>query len=251
MAPPQTPPTPAEFAELARSAPRLWTTVRFTLVRRAGEPAPADRSTIPEWSPDRATDGVRARLRRPDALRVETRDGSPLQVTFTPGNAERDDELMFQDYHWVAMLNPVEFANGEHEDMGEGDPLQFDDLRAVQHHGRPAWQADVHPTGFYAPRCPCCPLLFSAESEDVDGDDSEWLLRNRYPELRYPEAHRVRLDVATGVCVSTEELGGSRPGRGHDVRIEAVDESMPDTLFTRTTRRRRGPWWRRRREGKA
>ncbi|WP_007025709.1 hypothetical protein [Saccharomonospora iraqiensis] len=245
MAPPQTPPTPADLADLARSAPRRWTTLRFTLIRHAGEPAPADRGTVPGSVPDWATDGVRARLRRPDALRVETRDGTPLQVTRTPGNADRDDALMFQDYHWVAMLHPAELADGEHEDMGHGDPLRFDDLRVVRHHGRPAWQADVRPTGFYAPRCPCCPLLFSAESEDAGGDDdSEWLLRNRYPELRYPEAHRVRLDVATGVCVSTEELGGSRPGRGHDVRIEAVDEPMPDSLFSDATRRPPGRWGR-------
>ncbi len=250
MAPPQTSPTPAEFADLARSAPRRWTTLRFTLVRHAGEPPPDEQVTVPTWLPDRAA-RVRAWLRRPDALRVETPDGTPLRVTRTAERAERDDAPMFRNYRWVAMLNPVELADGEHEDLGEGDPLEFDDLDTVLHHDRPAWQADVRPTGFYHPRCSCCPLLFSAESEDRDGDDPEWLLRNRCPGMRYPEAHRVRLDTATGVCVYTAELGGSRPGRGHDVRIEAVDEPMPDALFTEAAQHRRASWGHRRREGEA
>ena len=49
----------------------------------------------------------------------------------------------------------------------------------------------------------------------------------------YPDAFRVRLDVGTGVCVRTEQIGGLTPGAGHDVRIEAVDEPMPDDLFPR------------------
>ena len=48
-----------------------------------------------------------------------------------------------------------------------------------------------------------------------------------------PEAFRVRLDVGTGVCVLTEEIGGLTPGAGHEVRIEAVDEPMDDDLFAR------------------
>jgi hypothetical protein len=45
------------------------------------------------------------------------------------------------------------------------------------------------------------------------------------------EAHRVRLDTDTGVCVANEHLGGTRAGTGHDIAIEAVDESMSDELF--------------------
>ena len=41
----------------------------------------------------------------------------------------------------------------------------------------------------------------------------------------------MRLDVGTGVCVLTEEVGGLTPGAGHDLRIEAVDEPMDDDLF--------------------
>jgi hypothetical protein len=46
----------------------------------------------------------------------------------------------------------------------------------------------------------------------------------------------VRLDVETGVCVLTEEIGGPTPGKGHDLRIEAVDEPMDDGLFVQARR---------------
>jgi hypothetical protein len=47
----------------------------------------------------------------------------------------------------------------------------------------------------------------------------------------------VRLDVQTGVCVLTEAIGGDVSGRGHDVRIEAVDEPLADALFVEPGRR--------------
>jgi hypothetical protein len=49
----------------------------------------------------------------------------------------------------------------------------------------------------------------------------------------YATAHRVRLDLGTGICVLTEELGGSHAGAGHDLRLESVDEPLPDALFRR------------------
>jgi hypothetical protein len=51
------------------------------------------------------------------------------------------------------------------------------------------------------------------------------------PGFVYPDAHRVRLDVATGVCVANEQFGGTRAGTGHDITIEAVGEPMSDELF--------------------
>ncbi len=55
----------------------------------------------------------------------------------------------------------------------------------------------------------------------------------------------MRLDVGTGVCVRTEEIGGLDPGVRHDLRIEAVDEPMGDELFAvpqRRAFRRRSGW---------
>lgn len=46
---------------------------------------------------------------------------------------------------------------------------------------------------------------------------------------------QVRLDRGTGICVFAEPLDASRPRPGDTllVRIEAVDEDLPDTLFAR------------------
>lgn len=43
---------------------------------------------------------------------------------------------------------------------------------------------------------------------------------------------------ATGVCVSTEELGGARPGSGHGLAIEAAGQDMPEELFDAAQPRR-------------
>jgi hypothetical protein len=99
----------------------------------------------------------------------------------------------------------------------------------VDHGGRPAWEAVVRTTPHYEPRCGCCSLL-----RDRRIDELEWGGENQLAE--YPDAYRVRLDVGTGVCVLTEAIGGSNPGAGHDLRIEAVDDPMADELFVEPRR---------------
>jgi hypothetical protein len=249
-------PTVDAFTALARSSPWRWSTLRFT-VRRAR-------------TGDRA-EPLRAWLRRPDVLRVETVHGALVQVvrespttsavlTF-PGTeprqrtypwpadgpspvlrpdglvAERPEGLsydapMFQDYHWVAMLDPVELAEGVDVDTGLPEQaVVIDAVTAVEHAGRPAWEAIVRPARGYEPRCGCCPLLRSREVDLLEYQDHP-----QHILAAYPDAHLVRLDVGTGVCVFTEEIGGLTPGEGHDVRIEAVDEPMDDGLFVEPPR---------------
>jgi hypothetical protein len=216
-------PTPSvdAFAALARSSPWRWSTLRFAL----------------EWSAAQLPP-VRAWLRRPDRLRVESPDGALLQVVREPGDRsvpaarlrpdglvaarpregrhEGYDAPMFQNYFWVALLDPVELAAG----------LEVGPVRAVEHAGRPAWEAVVRTTPAYEPRCGCCSLLRAREVDlDEYGPDPGRLLD------AYPEAYRVRLDVGTGVCVRTEAVGGAVDGSGHELRIEAVDEPMDDELF--------------------
>jgi hypothetical protein len=244
-------PSPDSFAALARSSPWRWSTLRFT-ERRVGTDA---------------RDPLRAWLRRPDALRVETTDGELLQIVqerreevgvlTTRGGRTRSlpwptdsgvpapdvrpdglvagrpstwalsyDAPMYQDYFWVAMLDPVELA-GQQGPEPAGPALTVDGVTEVEHAGRPAWEAVVRPTVAYEPRCGCCPLL---RTRDVDV--REWAESDVGGVLdAYPEAFRVRLDVGTGVCVLTEQIGGLTPGAGHDLRIEAVDEPMDDGLF--------------------
>jgi hypothetical protein len=227
-----TTPTPESFAALARSSPWRWSTLRFTV----------------SWSGGPTGHGaVRAWLRRPDRLRVETLDGALIQVVrgsgpvvsrepvlrpdglvdVRPGDRWSYDAPMFQNYHWVAMLDPVELADGiDRETDADAPALAVEQVRPVEHGGRPAWEAVVRTTPAYEPRCGCCALLRSREIDLLEYRD--------YPEhvlAVYPEAHRVRLDLGTGVCVFTEEIGGLAPGPRHDVGIEAVDESMDDALF--------------------
>ncbi|MCZ2859671.1 hypothetical protein [Blastococcus sp. VKM Ac-2987] len=238
-------PSADAFAALARSSPWRWTTLRFS-VRWPQDP----------WKPG----AVRAWLRRPDALRVETVDGALLQVVREPARdaepqprlrpdglvAERReawdhslDDPMHQDYHWVAMLDPAELADGRDPDTEVlVAALEVDSMAEVEHGGRPAWEAVVLPTDAYEPRCGCCPLL---RSRDVDLD--EYRDHPQHVLATYPDAFRVRLDVQTGVCVLTEAIGGEVAGRGHDLRIEAVDGPMADDLFVEPRRerlRRRG-----------
>ena len=250
-------PSADTFAALARSSPWRWSTLRFTLRRGVDGGGP---------------DLVRAWLRRPDQLRVETLDGDLLQIVREPplrvgvltpdGGYPRElpwpveaeppvlrpdglvdlrpamvsaDAPMYQDYRWVAMLDPVELADGLDRDTGEEwAPLSVDTVTEVEHGGRPAWEAVVRTTPYYEPRCGCCPLLRTRAIDLLEYADSPG-----YVLSAYPDAYRVRLDVGTGICVSTEDIGGLTPGHGHDLRIEAVDEPMDDALFARPRPRRR------------
>ncbi len=251
-------PSASDFAALARSSPWRWSTLRFT-ARWPGDP----------WR----TQELRAWLRRPDRLRVETVDGALVQVhhessrqlgvitsageryTATlpwwtaPGAprpplrtdglvAARPDRFssefsydapMYRDYFWVAMLDPVELADGRSPDGDACLPgAEIDAVAEVEHAGRPAWEALVRPTPAYQPRCTCCSLL---RSRDIDVAEADSGAGAKVVLDEYPEGYRVRLDVGTGVCVLTDPIGGSTPGSGHELRIEAVDEPMADDLF--------------------
>lgn len=255
-----TAPTADAFAALARSSPWRWRTLRFTVSWTGPHP------TWPE--------PVRAWLRRPDDLRVETLPGDLVQVVHEqrptvavltsdggrteplpwaaesgapgprlrpdglvaqrPGRFDLADDPMFQNYHWVAVLDPVELADGVHPDTGDVVPgLAVDRVTVVDHGGREAWEAVVRALPEYEPRCGCCSLLRTPAV-----DEAEWG-GTRLAE--YPDAYRVRLDAGTGVCVLTEAIGRF-PVAGHDLRVEAVDEPLDDALFVEP---RRGPFRRR------
>jgi hypothetical protein len=79
------------------------------------------------------------------------------------------DDPMYENYHWVAMLDPRELADGTKHGRAS-PPLVVENLAEVDHHGRPAWEAVVLPTEMYDPRCSCCALLFGARSEAIVAD---------------------------------------------------------------------------------
>jgi len=183
----------------------------LSVSRLAGAPAgapEADEPATPVWWTDRAAPGP---ARDIEGLVVE-----PLRL---PPWVWVDD-AMWQTYRWVAMLNPRELADS----VDGTSAVEVDaSVEGVRHSRTTLW-ATVRPREGYDPRCSCCPLLPCREAVLAEGVGD--------PDGSFADAHRVALDVATGVCVSTREVGGPAPGRGFDVLIEAVDEPVPDDWFT-------------------
>lgn len=208
-------PTPQRFVALARSSPWRWRTLRLRVLRGWGRPP------------------LRVLVRRPDGLRVEALDGTLLEAERQEPNRPR---LLTSKGGGAQFVRPWSFDTtptfgddglvrrrpSEHEVKYDGPMLQ--DYRWVPF------------SSSYDSRCPCCALLFSAESQACDSAAGGPTPADGAPAYQYADAHRITLDVGTGVCVRSEEIGGSRPGWGHEVAIEAVDEPMSDDLFPRRRR---------------
>jgi hypothetical protein len=211
-------PTPERFHRLARSAPYRWS--RLVLEGT--------------WRP--RDEPVRVLVVRPDYVRVERLDGTAvgearkgsvssgvaltsdgwhvphvpplppppdldgdgLVTTARRPWAQGPEVPFWQDYRFVAVLDPYELSDGV-------DVLE---LAAVDHGGRPAWQALLRPSPAYEPRCGCCPLMRTRGTDMMEGLD---------PLPAYADAHQVRLDVRTGICVRTREAGGPWDGQGHNL----------------------------------
>ena len=176
-------------------------------------------------------------------------------VTVRPDRMAADlEDPFWQTYLWIALLDPVELADGDwsrdpatgHEVRGDPPVLLPDpyerlgwptlgpvpgtvlaDLRETERRGRRTWWAQVTPTWAYDPRCSCCPLL--------PGEVTEWLESSGggtvSPLTDHPEGHEVALDVETGICVAARPIGPASPFAGHDVTIHEVDGTYPDEMF--------------------
>ena len=208
------------FRALARSSPWRWSALHFRHRSSTG---------------DRVGGEVEAWVDRPGWLRVVTADGQehistgvpytrsgpetirpPQHVTptYRPDGlvAERPgtwavgddyvdyDDPMWQDFSWVAMLDPVELSHDVH----------VSDCREDEVAGRPAWLARLVAEDGYDPRCGgnCCELLWSEAGLRADYSDD----LSRIPEgergRTYPEAYDVALDVETGIVVRLHPVGG-------------------------------------------
>lgn len=119
------------------------------------------------------------------------------------------DGPMHGDYSWVAMLDPVELSH--HTSITE--------VRAETRLDRPSWTAHLRADEGYRPRCPCCPLLWSAIADAYDD-----ILQSEG--TTYPVGWQVTLDLETAVVVSLVPVSGSRPGSGFEVEILEVDERL-------------------------
>ena len=216
------------FRNLCRSSPWKWQTLRFEYV---DGPGPDPDNTVRAW------------LRRPGALRLESAAGAVLHST-TGINDSRDGlyvsstrkswllppqlvtpvyddgglvrrrpeaaygEPCFGNGRFAAALDPVELAGNAPV------PIEFPNTNAVElgaittvdHEGRPALETIVVPNAAYKP-----------------GDRETPLCR--------PGRNLIRIDTGTGVCVSSRSLEDGSKDFGHWLRILAVDEYMLDDLF--------------------
>lgn len=252
----------AAFRHLCRSSPWKWQSLRFEYLDRPLAADPGGTETAPP------PDLVRAWLRRPGALRLETADGLVLQST-TGINDSRDvfyvrstrktwllpphlvtpvyddrglvrrrpeaayGEPGFGNGRFAAALDPVELAGSAPVplEFPNANAVELDGITEVMHEGRPALEATVTPNPGYRPSHPGAPLC-------------------------RPGRTLVRVDAGTGVCVASRWLEGGQALRaregearesgprdgearegsgpeeyGHWLRILGVDEYMLDDLF--------------------
>lgn len=127
------------------------------------------------------------------------------------------DDPMWQDYTWVAMLDPRELATG----------TAVFDLMTDDRYGRETWWAQVAAISDdeedgYNPRCGCCPLIWGEVSERIEGSIGGPTYAEQHPDVVYPASWLIGLDVETGVVVSASPTGGSRPDCGFELTIHDV-----------------------------
>ncbi|ABK02570.1 hypothetical protein Arth_1176 [Arthrobacter sp. FB24] len=231
------------FRNLCRSSPWKWQSLRFEYVDRAAADSPnLDPTGTDAENPD-PDNTVQAWLRRPGALRLESAAGVVLHST-TGINDSRDGfyvsstrktwllppqlvtpvyddgglvrrrpeaaygEPCFGNGRFAAALDPVELAGNAPVpiEFPNTNAVELGPITAVDHQGRPALEAVVTPNAAYRPTDPLAPLCG-------------------------PGRNLIRIDVGTGVCVSSRSLENESRGSGHWLRILAVDEYMLDDLF--------------------
>lgn len=233
---PDPPAAPADlsavFRNLCRSSPWKWQSLRFEYWDQAFASAPSPGAPF-----------VRAWLRRPGALRLESPERLVLHST-TGINDSRDvfyvsatrkswllpphlvtpvyddgglvrrrpeaayGEPGFGNGRFSAALDPVELSGNAPVpiEFPGSNALDIRDARYADHEGRPVIEAVVAPNAGYRPADPAAPLCL-------------------------PGSSLLRVDVGTGVCVSSQSLEPETVGYGHWIRIIAVDEYMLDDLF--------------------
>ena len=245
-------PSVEQFRRLAQSSPWRWRTVELAFVRAghtspvhawirrpgylrvenaAGEVVELSSAAIP-FDGRAAVFSNGADADRPSALWAS--DTTPVfdadgLVSALPSETDSWfvdwDDPFYENYQWIAMLNPIELTRSPHDHSSAATGTAISEVELVEHGGRQAWEATVCTTPEYDARCECCALL----SGYYDFDTGHW--------VPGPPVS-VRLDVQTGICVyvgpTTE---GPTDDCDIDVTILAVDEAMDDSMFVRGGRK--------------
>lgn len=262
-------PDPDDMRALARSSPWLWRTIHLRaqgarwgeveawlarpglmVVRTGGEWHRQDHTVgagtaLFGWSAGEPATPPRVEHlwigdvpapRRPDGLVIERPDNGPAaDGAYVLLDA---DDPMWQDYAWVAMLDPVELSHD----------VMLTEVEVASVRGRDTWVATMRSEADYDPRCSCCALLWDRTSAPRLREEEGWPGR---PGETPASAHRVGLDVATGIVTTLRPLDGDRHDLAFEVEILEVDgevrhalASAADAEATRArVARPTGPGW--------
>jgi len=197
-------PTVDDFQALARSSPWRWTSLHFRHRSR--------RLDVEVW------------LARPDGVRIVDSSGAPVTINLESqrpdGRATRpwepvngDDGLYWDNYSWLAMLDPVELSHD----------VAISRLREDEVAGRAVWRAHVRALPGYDPRCSCCALVWCEIADIYEwGDTPGWTPTKE----AYPDHYDIALDVATGVVVRCLPVGGSPDAARIENDIVEVDADL-------------------------
>ncbi len=246
-------PTEDRWRALARSSPWLWRTARFELMRTGpnpvrleawldrrrafrvvsddGEPLveELERSTSHWFGWDERGEPLRGTTEEPFPWEVAVDFDADGLITARPPGLEAAEELMWHDYRWVAMLDPVELADGSDERPGAATVLS--EISAGDRQGRLTWWAVVREGPGYDPRCTCCALLDGELADrlyDAEGGPrAPWLPRPS----GQPTKWLVGLDRGTGIVVSLQPLDGTSLAGGFEMRLRGVDEELDPSLW--------------------
>ncbi len=241
-------PSVEQFRRLAQSSPWRWTTVEFEFV------PPRQSSAVHAWIRRPGSLRVETADGEIDELccaadpfagtttvysdgisrQTETKWASDVAPVFdvdglvsalpsvTDSWLVDWDDPFYQNYRWIAMLNPIELTRSAHDHESTTAFTELSDVQVVDHHGRPAWQVIARTTDEYDARCECCPLM----NGHFDYETDHWIPG---PPVT------VRLDAQTGICVY---IGPAPENPTYecdlDLTIIAVDARMDDSLFTRS-----------------
>jgi hypothetical protein len=239
-------PTVERFRALARSSPWRWRTLHLTRhdargaleawVRRPGEqlvrgdgfecleredlrPVAASFVAWSSTDPDFVPPPLPPRVWPQDISPALDTDGFVVARP-TDWNIEYGDP-MYQDYTWVAMLDPHELSHD----------VLIDSLAPDEVRGRAVWRARLRPTDGYEPQCTCCPLLPNEPLARIEYADSPTHLAV-IDATAYPTAFDVALDVQTGVVVEVRPVDGDGSHLTFSVDVHDVDGDV-DAVFAR------------------
>ena len=243
------------FRRLARSSPWLWNTVELRIDEQTLSTSKGGPATHHD------TDPMTVLIRRPNAVRVEDAHGKVVFRTDSindskagafrsatrkswllppqllapvydgeDGLVSRRPEAAYVNElipvgRWNAYLDPVEIAGfvPGPADLPFPHPSIIHSLRQLTDEtGRLCLEAELSRGHSYTATFPDAPLLAEGTT-------------------------RLRLDLATGICVQRQVLTGSGAGTIQRVQIVAVDRYMIDGLFTQPTASlsdvRQAPHW--------